>query len=127
MDFVLIRDSYSYYMMNIIDYLIGNVDRHWGNWGFFVDNKTNKIGKLYPLMDFNKAFLSYETINGAMCQTSAERISQKQAALEAVRKIGLNQVRKVDKAWFTDEDTGKMFFLRLDILKEEEQKSDRSR
>lgn len=22
-----------YYMMNIVDYLVGNTDRHWGNWG----------------------------------------------------------------------------------------------
>ena len=82
-------------MMNVIDYLIGNVDRHWGNWGFTVDNKTNKLGKLYPLMDFNKAFLSYDTIDGALCQTTDRRISQKQAAIEAVQKVGLNQVKDV--------------------------------
>ena len=30
--FVLKKDSYGFYMMNIIDYLVGNSDRHWGNW-----------------------------------------------------------------------------------------------
>jgi hypothetical protein len=43
LEFVLKKDSYSYYMMNILDYLIGNTDRHWGNWGLFVDNATNKL------------------------------------------------------------------------------------
>lgn len=116
-DLVLRKDSYSYYMMNVIDYLIGNVDRHWGNWGFTVDNKTNKLGRLYPLMDFNKGFLSYETIDGALCQTTERQISQKQAAIEAVQKVGLNQLKDVDRNWFKDEKTANMFFARLDALK----------
>ena len=116
MDFVLKKDSYSYYMMNIVDYLVGNVDRHWGNWGFTVDNKTNKIGKLYPLMDFNKAFLSYETTDGALCQTTERRISQKQAAIEAVQKIGLNRLKEIDRNWFPDKAMADMFFERLNIL-----------
>lgn len=28
--YILSLDAYSYYMMNILDYLIGNTDRHWG-------------------------------------------------------------------------------------------------
>ena len=117
-EFVLKKDSYSYYMMNIIDYLIGNVDRHWGNWGFEIDNRDNKIGKLYPLMDFNKAFLSYENIEGSICQTTDMKMSQKQAAIEAVCKIGLNQLKEVDETWFSDDNQAKMFFTRLSILKE---------
>ena len=35
-------DAHSY-MMNILDYLVGNVDRHWGNWGFLIDNQKNKL------------------------------------------------------------------------------------
>ena len=105
-------------MMNIIDYLIGNVDRHWGNWGFEIDNRDNKIGKLYPLMDFNKAFLSYENIEGSICQTTDMKMSQKQAAIEAVCKIGLNQLKEVDETWFSDDNQAKMFFTRLSILKE---------
>ena len=34
--FVLKKDAYAYHMMNLIDYLVGNTDRHWGNWGFLV-------------------------------------------------------------------------------------------
>lgn len=121
-EFVLKKDAYSYYMMNIVDYLIGNVDRHWGNWGFSVDNKTNKLGKLYPLMDFNKAFMSYESIEGALCQTTERKISQKQAAIEAVEKIGLNQLKEIDRSWFENKTVADMFFARLEILKNSEQK-----
>ena len=115
-DFVLKKDAYGYYMMNVIDYLVGNVDRHWGNWGFYVDAKTNRITSLYPLMDFNKAFNSYGTIEGAMCQTTVERCSQKQAAIEAVKKVGLNLIAEIDRAWFPDAATADMFFARLSVL-----------
>ena len=115
-DFVLKKDAYGYYMMNVIDYLIGNVDRHWGNWGFYVDTRTNKIESLYPLMDFNKAFKNYGTLDGAMCQTTAEHCSQKQAAIEAVEKVGLNLIAEIKREWFPDAATADMFFARLAVL-----------
>ena len=116
--FVLSKDSYSYYMMNITDYLIGNTDRHWGNWGFFVDNSTNKLMRLYPLMDFNKAFMAYASIDGAQCQTTDKKMTQREAAIEAVRKVGLNQIYDINEDWFEDNDTKAMFFERLKFLKE---------
>ena len=116
-EFVLQKDAYSYHMMNIVDYLTGNTDRHWGNWGFVVDNKTNKLVKLHPLMDYNKAFSSYEDIAGARCQTTDKLCSQQQAAEEAVKAVGLNQIKEIDPAWFSDEKTKETFFQRLDFLK----------
>lgn len=113
---VLKKDAYGYYMMNIIDYLVGNTDRHWGNWGFWVNNKNNSLGKLYPLMDFNKAFTSYSTLDGVQCQTSSKKMSQKEAAIEAVRAIGLNQISEVKREWFDDEDVWNMFSRRLEVL-----------
>lgn len=118
LDFVLKKDKYSYYMMNIIDYLIGNTDRHWGNWGFFADNSTNKLQKLYPLMDFNKSFLSYDTMDGAKCQTTDRILTQREAALEAVKKVGLNQISEIPKEWFSGKPYKSMFFKRLELLKE---------
>jgi len=118
-EFVLDKDAYSYYMMNIVDYLVGNTDRHWGNWGFAVDNSSNKLTKLHALMDFNKAFTSYQTLDGTVCKTVGSRqMSQKDAAIEAVGKIGLNQIRDVNPEWFGDEKTKEMFFRRLSVLKE---------
>ena len=116
--FVLSKDRYSYYMMNVIDYLVGNTDRHPANWGFTVDNTTNRLQKLHPLMDFNKAFLSYDTDEGARCQTVNGSVSQKDAAITAVRKVGLNQIREVRGEWFEDNRIHQMFFRRLNILKQ---------
>lgn len=115
--FVLKKDAYAYHMMNLIDYLVGNTDRHWGNWGFLVDNDTNRLEKLYPLMDFNKSFLAYDTIDGARCQTSSRKLTQSEAALEAVRAVGLNQIAEIQPEWFEDQATRDMFFRRLEIVK----------
>lgn len=117
MRFVLKKDRYSYYMMNIVDYLIGNTDRHWGNWGFCVENTKNRILGLYPLMDFNKAFGAYETLDGDICQTTEKRMTQREAAIEAVKAVGLNQIRDVDGTLFKNEKIKEMFFARLHCLK----------
>ena len=116
--FVLKKDAYAYHMMNLIDYLVGNTDRHWGNWGFLVNNDTNKLKKLYPLMDFNKSFLAYDTIDGARCQTSARKLSQREAAIEAVHAVGLNQIAEINPEWFEDALRWQMFCNRLAVIKE---------
>ena len=103
MEYILDLDAYSFYMMNILDYLVGNTDRHWGNWGFLVDNKTGQALRLHDLMDFNQSFREYDTPEGAGCQTINNRkISQREAALEAVQKVGLNQIAEVKEEWFED-------------------------
>lgn len=109
-------DGYSYYMMNIIDYLVGNTDRHWSNWGLLVDNETNKPIRLYDLMDFNRAFQSYDTVDGAGCLTTKKKMSQRQAAEEAVGEIGLPMIAEIDPQWFIEEGIKDMFFKRLGVL-----------
>ena len=104
------------------DYLVGNTDRHWGNWGFAVDNDTNLPTGLYPLMDFNKSFLGYDTPEGGRCLTTEGHISQREAALRGVRAVGLGQLAEVRKAWFPDERTWEMFSCRLEALKAEDGK-----
>ena len=116
-ELALNKDAYNYYMMNVIDYLVGNTDRHWGNWGFLVDNRTNRLLKLYPLMDFNRAFNVYDTLDGARCLTTRESMSQKDAAIDAVKHIGLNQLSEVQRNWFPDETTWRMFSQRLNLLR----------
>lgn len=117
MDYILQLDSYSYYMMNIVDYLVGNNDRHWGNWGLLIDNRTNSPICLYDLMDFNKAFQAYHDMEGANCLTTGKRQSQKEAAIEAVQKIGLNQIKEIDVQWFSDDKKREMFEKRLSLLR----------
>lgn len=130
MDYVRRYDLRGYHMMNIVDYLIGNTDRHWGNWGFWVDNQSNRFLRLHPLMDFNKAFHAYDSIEGAKCLTTKENMSQKDAAIRAVKAIGLNQIRALpdDLARFFYYANLKirmrldmMFRMRLDVLKKAEE------
>lgn len=111
MEYILNLDAYSFYMMNILDYLVGNTDRHWGNWGFLVDNKTGQALRLHDLMDFNQSFREYDTPEGAGCQTINNRkISQREAALEAVQKVGLNQIAEVKEEWFEDRKADFLMF-----------------
>ena len=115
-------DPITYYGMNILDYLVGNTDRHPENWGFLVDNETNEPVSLYPLMDFNMSFQTYDNLDGANCQTTGERrLTQREAAIEAVQAIGLRQIRDVDLGIFQGMDQEReMFQLRLAELKKYE-------
>ena len=117
--YVLSLDRHNYYMMNIVDYLIGNTDRHWGNWGVLVNNKTNKPMRLHKLMDFNQAFYAYDKMEGANCQTLFGRhATQQEAAEEAVRKIGLNQIAEIAVSCFEKlPQYYEMFCQRLEYLK----------
>ena len=112
-------DPIAYYGMNILDYLVGNTDRHQENWGFLIDNSTNQPVSLYPLMDFNMCFQTYDTLDGANCLTVLPRkLTQREAAIEAVKAIGLRQIRDVDMLVFDDmEQQREMFTLRLEELK----------
>ncbi len=99
--YILGLDKHNYYMMNLVDYLVGNTDRHWGNWGVLVDNSRNRPVRLHDLMDFNCAFSSYDLLDGANCQTAfGRRMTQREAAAEAVRQIGTNQIQEVKEEWF---------------------------
>lgn len=111
-------DPITYYGMNILDYLTGNTDRHPENWGFLVDNKTNEYLSLYPIMDFNQTFFSYDNLDGAGCQTVEKRgTSQREAAIEAVKQIGLRQIKEMDMSEFGDWNwAAEMFKKRLEEL-----------
>lgn len=118
--YIMGLDRHNYYMMNIVDYLVGNTDRHWGNWGVLVRNSNNKPVRLHKLMDFNQAFHAYDSLEGANCQTVfREHLTQREAALQAVKKVGLNQVKEVRRECFDQlPQYYEMFRQRLGILVE---------
>jgi len=65
-------------------------------------------------MDFNRAFQQYDTLDGANCLTVGKRhLSQREAALEAVGKVGLSMVGDVSGVQV------KMLRTRLNVLKAE--------
>ena len=45
-------------------------------------------------------------------------MTQKEAAIEAVKKVGLNQITDVEAEWFEDTAVREMFFKRLEVLRE---------
>ena len=114
-----VMDPITYYGMNILDYLTGNTDRHPENWGFLVDNSSNKYVSLYPLMDFNQCFQSYDNIDGANCLTvSRKGVTQREAAIEGVKCIGLRQKKEMDMSKFGEfKQEAEMFKLRMAELK----------
>lgn len=45
--------------MLLLDAIIMNTDRHFGNFGFIIDNKTNKIAAPAPLFDHGNSLLNF--------------------------------------------------------------------
>ena len=80
---------------------------------------NNKPVRLYDLMDFNQAFNSYENMEGSNCQTMfGEHINQNEAPIKSVEKIGLNQIKEVNKTCFNElPQFYNMFCERLDLVK----------
>lgn len=88
-----------------------------------IDNATNEPVSLHPLMDFNQAFHAYQTLDGANCQITLPRqCTQREADIEAVRRIGLNQCREIEKEWFYGREAEYgMLMQRLQLLKQEQE------
>ena len=68
------------YDMIVFDAVIKNTDRHYGNFGFLVDNKTNKIKKCAPLFDHGNSLYN---LAGLECfEKQSELIKEYDANLE---------------------------------------------
>ena len=71
-------------------------------------------------MDFNRAFRQYDTLDGANCLTVGKRhLSQREAAVEAIQKIGVCQIYDINKSiWDGQKKYKKEFNCRFCKLKE---------
>ena len=60
---LLKRFKYDYRVVDmlLLDYIMCNVDRHYGNFGFLINNDTNKIVGLAPVFDNNLSCVPYYT------------------------------------------------------------------
>ena len=74
-----------YYTMILADYLVGNSDRHCGNWGYMT--KANSIIGFAPIFDFNHAFEANEENICKPEQLYGEAVSEIEAASRALKVV----------------------------------------
>ena len=74
------------HQMNVADYILGNSDRHEGNWGFLIDNETGEIAQFMPLMDHDHAFSNEELI----CQPFDGELSLEEAARKGMSETSVD-------------------------------------
>ena len=87
-------------IMNVIDYIVANTDRHGGNWGLYIDNETNRILRPHPLYDHNCSFDC--TMNDEYKSVVLPGITMKELAEESQKivKLDLDVIESIDKARF---------------------------
>ena len=76
-----------YDMMVLADYLVGNSDRHQGNWGYLFWTDHGTIFGMPPLFDFNHAF---EATTESLClpeRFCGRRVTQLGAAVDAYKRL----------------------------------------
>jgi hypothetical protein len=96
-----------YAQIAVIDYIIGNPDRHLGNWGFYREAPDWKFTGLHDIYDNNRAFGMnfYSEINSGLNYSIVGRGTDNQKTLEEGAQLykdiaDLQFVRAVDKEWF---------------------------
>lgn len=117
-DFEFVAENFpkAYYNMIAADYILGNDDRHVGNWGFWVNNDTGKIIRPYPLMDHDHAFNNEKLY----CQTMEHDIFLEDAAKMAIIKEPISLSVLQDKKPDTISETDWDFVLkRVSVLEQE--------
>ena len=90
-----------------------------GGFRLLKDGEENAVRRELLASQICQCFLSYDNLDGANCQTVLpERMTQREAAVEAVRQIGLRQVRQVDMSVFGNmKKEAEMFCKRLAELR----------
>ena len=78
------------------DHILGNDDRHLGNFGFIRDVETAGITGFAPLFDSGS---SYGVINGKPGTSKLFHEIEKHLAREAAKKIDLNRIRDHEEAY----------------------------
>lgn len=88
---VLSNYSKEYHLMNLADYLVGNIDRHQENWGFLI-NEQNVIIGFAPLMDFNHAFEATDITHCLPELMFDRKVIQLEAAKKALPFVNLQNI-----------------------------------
>lgn len=80
--------------------------------------KSEERDAWHDLQAFNRTVQRHDTLDGANCLTVGKRhLSQREAAMEAVQKIGLNQIAPVEDVVFAErEDWKKVYYCRIETM-----------
>lgn len=76
-----------FHYLNLAVFLVGDSDRHMGNWGFLFD-ESGIIG-FAPLIDFNHAFEAEINARSLPCRLIGENCTQAEAAVNALKYVQL--------------------------------------
>lgn len=82
-------------MMCYFDTLIGNFDRHWGNWGFIGNNKDYRLA---PLFDNGSSLFPKRQITGV-----TKLLNSKQELLKRVYAFPTSAIKKLDTKYLYKE------------------------
>lgn len=96
-------DYNEYFMkMAVVDYIIGNLDRHADNWGFYIDNSDGQILKPHPLFDHNLAFA--EKANDSVMYSPANKFKMLDLAENGMKeyKIDIEKINDFSIERFYD-------------------------
>lgn len=115
-DEILRIDAENVYKMWIVDYLISNPDRHGMNWGFFYECDTMKILGCHPLYDHNNSFDVEFMQNEDAEYLVDKRMTMKQAAERAMRKVDFHFYREFTRDDFITDRQYKTFMQRAKHL-----------
>lgn len=102
-DFARQTDSDLFYKTIVADYLLSNADRHFGNWGFYMSNRTGEIIGMHPLFDHNNCFDPgfIKNPDEVECQLIPGK-KQRESALYAIKHCDFRCVRSVTRNMFSD-------------------------
>lgn len=113
-EFACTVDMKHFSEMCIADYLLANIDRHKGNWGFYYESDTCNILGLHPLYDHDHTFISEAYANPNMEYTPIPGYSMQYAALEAKEHITICPSRDFTPDDFLDQSHYDCFMRRLE-------------
>lgn len=111
LDIALKLDSETIYKMCIIDYLVSNCDRHFGNWGFYYDSDTLELLECHPLFDHNLAF----ALNGEESEVF-EGMTLKEVAIKGLKEIDFHFTAIVTRSDFYVQQHYELFKERMHEL-----------
>lgn len=105
------------YGMHVIDYLVSNIDRHSGNWGFYFDSATTEIIGCHPLFDHNNAFdrENMKVADGGPCKFFKGK-TMLETAKYSMERCAFKFTEKVSRSDFMNEEQYQSFMRRAKEL-----------